>query len=900
MKINNLKNDIKQLDSLKNYILKDDIGEGNFGKMKLAIYKPTGDEYAIKILNKDTIKQKMKNVDFKENEIITKFHHVNIVNVFELIEDKENYYIVMEYCQKGELFDYIVSNKKLSEDEASIFFYQLINGVNYIHSKEIAHRDLKPENLLLTNKKILKIIDFGLSHEYDGNALLKTKCGSPSYAAPELIKGKQYDGFKIDIWCCGIILYAMVCGYLPFEGETNKELFKSILECNPEYPDNLSKSCKKLLKYILVADPNKRINIEDIKHSDFYLKGKELCKKNYDVNLEELDKNSYTNKNDDNYTDYNKNNIEINSDRKDKEIFINNNKNDNIFTKIEVINDKSNKIIDNNNIKNKENRNINIEDNSINEKNNKLINEKEKKKYEILFGTIKDDDIISKYSNKNSQTNKKNNMNSIVNTFRQKIINNKNHNNNNLLTIKNPEINDDNYNYKYNNILQTESNNIKNIFKLNLNLNKNNDSHSLNKDFQSKYNNRFNKNHKDYKVLETNSNNEYDKILNKSNKKVSINTNTNTNNSSHSHSPNFTIMNNPKANLKLNKKLILDNHYSNNISHINSIKERLNYFTAVNTINNFDLDNINNKSISAKRNKKKIPPIKGDDNIFINSNLYYNDINININNVNINNTNENFIKLNDTNFLQNSDKIKININNINNNENLANYIKFKNNILQKNEKRNSLSVQKTEDKDKTLKENINNISKGENSIIKPKKNLNKIISNLQNNKRKLGKSIDLSNINNNKGILKKKIFKNFYYNNTNESNSANTYLNNNINNESNSANGYLNNNRCNTINNYINNNWYNNNFEKTPKHINIKKNSYINSSGKEKQTKNRINNIIKINNKYELGDDKNKYKKGHKYQIAIKEFLNLVQNSNNNKISNSGNNSPNKDFLPYL
>jgi hypothetical protein len=488
-------------------------------------------------------------------------------------------------------------------------------------------------------------------------------------------------------------------------------------------------------------------------------------------------------------------------------------------------------------------------------------------------------------------------MNSIINTFRQKIINNnKNQKQNNILTIKNPDINDDNYNYKYNkNNLQTESNNIKNIFKLNLNSNKinlNNDSHSLNKDFQSKYNNRFNKKLKDLKILE-NSNNEYDKLIN--NKKLSIN-----NTSKENNSQNITIKNNPKANFKLNKKLILDNH-SNNIS---QIKERINYFTAANTINNFDFENLNNKSISAKRNKKKIPPIKGDDNIFINSNLYYNDINININNLNINNTNENFIslnRLNDTNFLQNSDKIKISINNINHNDNIVNYIKFKNNISQKNEKRNSISIQKTEDK--TIKDIINNATKGENSLIKPKKKLNKIISNFQNNKRNLGKSIDLSNINNNKGILKKKIFKNLYFNKNNESNSANTHLNNNYNNESSSANAYLNNNRCNTINNYINNNWYKKTFEKTPKHINIKKNSYINSSGKGKQTKSRINNIIKINsnNKYEIGEEKIKFKKGHKYQIAIKEFLNLVQNSNtNNKMSNSGNNSPNKDFLPYL
>ena len=265
MNINNLKSSQKELGNINNYIIKDDIGEGNFGKIKLAVYKPTGDQYAIKILNKETIKQKIKNVTFKENEIISKFNHINIINFFELIENKDNYYIIMELCQKVELFDYIVSNKRLSDDEASMFFYQLINGVSYLHSKGISHRDLKPENLLLTNEKVLKIIDFGLSHEYDGNILLKTKCGSPSFAAPEIIKGKDFVGFKIDIWCCEIILYAMVCGYLPFEGETNKELFKSRIDCDPKYPDYLSNNCKKLIKKILTFDPNKRISINEIK-----------------------------------------------------------------------------------------------------------------------------------------------------------------------------------------------------------------------------------------------------------------------------------------------------------------------------------------------------------------------------------------------------------------------------------------------------------------------------------------------------------------------------------------------------------------------------------------------------------------------------------------------------------
>ena len=266
---------------LSNYEFKKDIGEGNFGKVKLAIFKPTGEEFAIKILNKKLIKKKMKNITFKENEIILKFNHINIVYVYELIEEKENYYIVMEYCKLGDLFDYIVSKKRLSENEASIFFYQLINGVDYIHKLGYAHRDLKPENLLLCKNKILKIIDFGLSREYNEEELLITKCGSPSYAPPELIMGRPYDAFKTDIWSCGIILYGMLCGYLPFDGDDTNELFMEILECNPEYPFMLSDSSIGLIQSMLQFDPDDRITIDEIKESDIYLKGKKLCKIDY-------------------------------------------------------------------------------------------------------------------------------------------------------------------------------------------------------------------------------------------------------------------------------------------------------------------------------------------------------------------------------------------------------------------------------------------------------------------------------------------------------------------------------------------------------------------------------------------------------------------------------------------
>ena len=140
--------------NINDFILKEDIGEGNFGKVKLCTYKPTGEEYAIKILNKEKIKDKMKNSFFKENEIAQKFNHINVIYVFKIFEDQENCYLVMECCKEGELFDYIVKKQRLTEEEASNFFYQIINGLEHIHNKGIAHRDLKPENLLLTNDKI--------------------------------------------------------------------------------------------------------------------------------------------------------------------------------------------------------------------------------------------------------------------------------------------------------------------------------------------------------------------------------------------------------------------------------------------------------------------------------------------------------------------------------------------------------------------------------------------------------------------------------------------------------------------------------------------------------------------------------------------------------------------------
>jgi 5'-AMP-activated protein kinase catalytic alpha subunit len=135
----------------------------------------------------------------------------------------------MEYAEGGELFDYILKKKRLDEKEAVFFMQQILSGVEYIHKNGIVHRDLKPENLLLDHNKNIKIVDFGLSNQYKPNERLKTACGSPCYAAPEMIAGKKYECLGVDIWSCGIILYAMLCGFLPFEDPNTNKLYKKIM-----------------------------------------------------------------------------------------------------------------------------------------------------------------------------------------------------------------------------------------------------------------------------------------------------------------------------------------------------------------------------------------------------------------------------------------------------------------------------------------------------------------------------------------------------------------------------------------------------------------------------------------------------------------------------------------------
>ena len=266
------------------YIIKDVIGEGTFSKVKLGVNTLTGQKVAIKILDKlKLIEEEGIERVLREIKISSELNHPNIIKIYDIMEDEKNYLVVMEYCEEGELFNYIVKKDRLSESESSFFYYQLINAIDYLHSNGIAHRDLKPENILLGENHIIKLIDFGLSNYISDNKLLITPCGSPCYASPEMVRGEKYNGADNDIWATGIILFAMLCGYLPFENDENSKnnnlVFKKILSGKLDYPEYLSNNAVDLIKKILVNSPKKRIKINDIKKHSFYLKGKKIFEK---------------------------------------------------------------------------------------------------------------------------------------------------------------------------------------------------------------------------------------------------------------------------------------------------------------------------------------------------------------------------------------------------------------------------------------------------------------------------------------------------------------------------------------------------------------------------------------------------------------------------------------------
>jgi len=246
------------------YKLLKTIGKGNFAKVKLARHLPTGREVAVKVIDKTQMNQTSIQKLNREMKIMKRLDHPNIVRLYEVIETEKTLYLVMEYASGGEVFDYLVAHGRMKEKEARQKFRQIVSAVQYCHQKGIIHRDLKAENLLLDAEMNMKLADFGFSNEFTAGTKLDTFCGSPPYAAPELFQGKKYDGPEVDVWSLGVILYTLVSGSLPFDGQNLKELRERVLRGKYRIPFYMSTDCENLLKKFLILNPVKRHSLEAI------------------------------------------------------------------------------------------------------------------------------------------------------------------------------------------------------------------------------------------------------------------------------------------------------------------------------------------------------------------------------------------------------------------------------------------------------------------------------------------------------------------------------------------------------------------------------------------------------------------------------------------------------------
>ncbi|KAL2979054.1 hypothetical protein AAZX31_13G150400 [Glycine max] len=250
------------------------IGEGTFAKVKFARNSETGDSVAIKIMAKTTILQhRMVEQIKREISIMKIVRNPNIVRLHEVLASQTRIYIILEFVMGGELYDKIVQQGKLSENESRRYFQQLIDAVDHCHRKGVYHRDLKPENLLLDAYGNLKVSDFGLSAlTKQGVDLLHTTCGTPNYVAPEVLSNRGYDGAAADVWSCGVILYVLMAGYLPFEEADLPTLYSRINAAEFVCPFWFSADTKSFIQKILDPNPKTRVKIEEIRKEPWFKK----------------------------------------------------------------------------------------------------------------------------------------------------------------------------------------------------------------------------------------------------------------------------------------------------------------------------------------------------------------------------------------------------------------------------------------------------------------------------------------------------------------------------------------------------------------------------------------------------------------------------------------------------
>ncbi|XP_014775006.1 serine/threonine-protein kinase SIK1 [Octopus bimaculoides] len=248
------------------YDIERTLGKGNFAVVKLARHRLTKSEVAIKIIDKTQLDEANLRKVHREVQIMKLLKHPHIVRLYQVMETKKMLYLVTEYAPKGEIFDYIAQKGRMSESEARKKFWQILSAVEYCHNMRVVHRDLKAENLLLDANMNIKIADFGFANYYKPNEHLNTWCGSPPYAAPEVFEGKNYLGPQIDIWSLGVVLYVLVCGALPFDGDNLQTLRYRVLSGRFRIPFFMSTECEQLIRKMLVLDPAKRYTIQQVRN----------------------------------------------------------------------------------------------------------------------------------------------------------------------------------------------------------------------------------------------------------------------------------------------------------------------------------------------------------------------------------------------------------------------------------------------------------------------------------------------------------------------------------------------------------------------------------------------------------------------------------------------------------
>ncbi|CAL1265467.1 unnamed protein product [Larinioides sclopetarius] len=264
--------DITQGKRIGLYRLKEELGTGNFSQVRAGVHALTKERVAVKILDKSKLDNKTQKMLAREILSMETLHHPHVIRLYEVLETLSRIYLVMEYANGGELFHRISQHGSFSEKAARPLFAQITAAVDHMHSHNIVHRDLKAENVFFHGPNTVKVGDFGFStYIQDSQEPLRTFCGSPPYAAPELFRDDSYVGPMVDVWALGVLLYFMLTASMPFKATTVSGLKKQILEGEYTIPDYLSTECHYLIVGILKQDPKSRTTLEQLKKSNWLM-----------------------------------------------------------------------------------------------------------------------------------------------------------------------------------------------------------------------------------------------------------------------------------------------------------------------------------------------------------------------------------------------------------------------------------------------------------------------------------------------------------------------------------------------------------------------------------------------------------------------------------------------------